>query len=286
MTAPPSYPHVHVDVSEEQAELVALELFELGASGLERRDQTTLAEPVRGEGVTLVASFDDESAALRAHETLGARYAARLERVCGRAWADAWKAYFKPTKLGERLWITPSWTAAPAQPDELVLTIDPENAFGSGIHETTRLVLREVDRLVKGGESVLDVGCGSGILSIAAVLLGAACAEAIDIDSDAVEVTSRNAERNGVAGRVSTSMETLAGLPEAHALVLANIRADVLIGMARPLQSRVALGGHLVLSGVLRAQEAEVRAAFSELALERTAHEGEWMSLTFRSELT
>src|SRR5512139_1404763 len=163
----PRYPYVHVTVPASDAELVANELWERGAAGVEERDATTLLRGEAGaEGVTLVASFADEAHAEAAREALADRFEARLEFVVGDDWAHAWRAYFKPTRVGERLVIRPSWEPVEAAPHEVVLTIDPGNAFGSGIHETTRLVLRESDRRGRGGERGLDVRGGSGILAI------------------------------------------------------------------------------------------------------------------------
>src|SRR5690606_33199087 len=124
-------------------------------------------------------------------------------------------------------------------------------AFGTGTHESTRLVLAEVDALVRGGERVLDVGCGSGILSIGALLLGAGSALAIDVDPIAVSVTAENAAENGVADRLRAETTAIEDVGGDYELVLANIQSGVLIPMAPSLTARVSPGGHLVLSGLL-----------------------------------
>ncbi len=197
----------------------------------------------------------------------------------GDEWRDGWRKYFKPTRLGPRLLIRPSWEPVEPEPTDVVLTIDPGNAFGSGIHETTRLVLREIDARVRGGERVLDVGCGSGILAIAARLLGAGEAICVDVDPDAIRVTDENAELNEVT--LSASTTDVGDMTSEHDLVLANIQANVLIPMAPDLSARVAAGGTLVLSGILVGQEDEIAAAYRAcgLRLERVQAENDWRAL-------
>lgn len=274
----PRYPYVHVEVPAEEADEVSGELWELGASGVEERDATTLAKS--GDGtVTLVASFDDEDAASEALSYFEERYPARLEHVVGDAWRDEWRKYFKPTRLGDRLVIRPSWEPWEASARDVVLVLDPGRAFGSGLHETTRLVLREIDARVRGGERILDVGCGSGILAIAALLLGAGSAVATDNDPDAVEVTRENATLNGVTDRLEASTTDVTDLEGTYPFVVANIEARVLIPMAPALSARVAPGGTLVLSGILRGQEDEVAAAYGSLRRLETPTDGEWVAL-------
>src|SRR5262249_50900336 len=159
--------------------------------------------------VTLVASFEDDESAAEAVEAFRDRYAAHVEHVVGDAWRDEWRKYFKPTRLGERLVIRPSWEPFEKQDGDVVLVIDPGRAFGAGLHETTRLVLRAIDARIRGGERVLDVGCGSGILAIGALLLGAGDAVATDVDPEAVEVTNENAVLNGVADRIAASTTSI-----------------------------------------------------------------------------
>lgn len=274
----PRYPYLHVRVPAEAVELVSMELWDLGASGIEERDAATLTRGEEG-GITLVASFPDEESAQDAQVSLGESYPSHVEFVVGDEWRDGWKRFFKPVRLGERLVVRPSWESIETKPSDVVLTLDPGRAFGSGTHETTRLVLRELDRRVKGGESVLDVGTGSGILSIAALLLGAAHAHAIDVDADAIATTRENAELNGVLGRVVASTDPISAVEGSFPLVLANIQADVLIAMAGDLEARVADGGALVLSGILAGQDDEVRAAFPRLEEVGRERDGEWVAI-------
>ena len=162
-----------------------------------------------------------------------------------------------------------------------MLTVDPGAAFGSGIHETTRLVLREVDRRVQGDERVLDAGCGSGILAVAALLLGAKDAICVDVDPLAITVTGENAEHNGVSTRVQASTTPVADVAGEFELILANIQAWVLAEMADSLIARLAPRGTLILSGVLAGQEVELAESFTKLGAPTITRENEWVALTF-----
>lgn len=274
MTTPPRYPYVHVHVPAAKAELASDELWVLGAQGVEERDATTLLQ--NEEGVLLVASFGDEDLAHKAVAQL--RFPARVEFVVGDDWRDAWKAYFHPTEIGERLLLRPSWCEVDAT-DRTILTIDPGAAFGSGIHETTRLVLGEVDARLKPGVRVLDVGCGSGILSIAALLLGAEHAIGIDVDAMAIDVARENAKHNGVAHAFEASTAPIDAIDGRFPFILANIQAPILIAMADLLAARLEEGGVLILSGILAGQEDDVAKAFSTLTRESTPAENEWRAI-------
>lgn len=276
----PRYPYVHVDVTAEEVEEVSYLLWELGAQGVEERDASTL---LRSESeVTLVASFGDESEARRAMEELSPRVA-RLAFVEGDAWRDAYKQYFKVTPLGERLVVRPSWEPYTAAAHEVVVTVDPGRAFGTGTHESTRLLMQALDGCVRGGERVLDVGCGTGILAICALKLGAADALCVDVDPDAVAVTRENAEFNGVSGAVRAATTPIEQVTGRFELVLANIQASVLVPLAGPIAARVAPKGLLLMSGILKGQESEVLAAYPGFALERSPEEGEWIALILRA---
>jgi ribosomal protein L11 methyltransferase len=139
-----------------------------------------------------------------------------------------------------------------------------------------------LEQRVAGGERVLDVGCGSGVLSIAAVRLGAAAAVAVDIDEDALVVARRNAEINGVASRIETSARPLQDIDGAYDIVLANIETRVLIHMPNQLQARIAPGGILVLSGILRGERDELLAAYAPMRLEECLEDGEWCACLLR----
>jgi ribosomal protein L11 methyltransferase len=281
MSEEPRYPYVHVEVSAEEVEEVSYLLWELGAQGVEERDQTTLHRNTGDQGVTLVASFSDEAEARAAAAELYPREA-NVTFVVGDAWRDAYKAYFKVTRLGERLVIRPSWEPFTPAASDVVVTVDPGRAFGTGTHESTRLVMKELDQRVRGGERVLDVGCGTGILAICALKLGASSAVCIDVDPDAVAVTNENAELNGVRDRIEAAITPVEEMEGGYPLVLANIQATVLIPLAEPLAARVGPGGLLILSGILIGQEADVLAAYPQFDTLASPREGEWIALALQ----
>jgi len=285
-TAPPGgeprYPHVHVDVPRVRAELVSLELFELGAQGIEERDHSTMDGPSEGAPLTLVASFADERQARQVVRRLGRRFRATLRFVVGDTWRDAWKAGFRPTLVSPRIVVHPSWEPCTPRHGEVALTLDPGRAFGTGTHESTRLVLREIDRRLRPGDTVLDVGCGSGILGIAALLLGAHQVRAVDVDPDAVAVTRENARLNRVGSRLRASDTDVGRLRGRYNLVLANIEAGTLVALAPMLIARVAARGLLVLSGVLRDQREEVAQAFSRTRPVAVTAAGDWVAIVRR----
>lgn len=287
MVAEARYPYVHVEAPLAESEELSTLLFELGALGVEERDATTLDKPLTpGAEVMLVASFETEADAHEALEVLAELEPprpGRLEFVVGDAWRDAWRAHFKPTRIGARLVVRPSWEPFEATPSDVVLTIDPGRAFGTGTHETTRLVLTEIDARVHGGETVLDVGAGTGILAVAALLFGAASARCIDNDADTVGVVVETAERNEVAARLEANTTPVEDLTGTYDLVLANIEARVLIPLADALTARVAPGGTLVLSGILVGQEDDVLAAYPTLRCEARPVMGEWAALVLRA---
>jgi ribosomal protein L11 methyltransferase len=204
--------------------------------------------------------------------------------VVGDAWRDAWKEHYKPYAIAEGLVVRPPWEPYEAKPGEKVLELEPGRAFGTGLHETTRLVARAIRAHASEvqGKLVIDVGCGSGILALAALALGAAKAVAIDNDPEAIDVTRENAARNALSERCEASTTDVAALDLDAPLVLANIEARILIPMAADLQRRVAPGGLLLLSGILVPQKDDVRAAYPEMELLDAPALGEWVLLALR----
>ena len=200
-------------------------------------------------------------------------------------WAEAWKAHFPVLRVGRRLVIRPTWRRHRRGPDDVVLALDPGMAFGTGLHPTTRLCLGALeglaDRGVLDGARVLDVGCGSGILAIAAVRLGAASAFAVDTDPIAVEATVANARRNGIARRIRVAAGSLPSREPAFEVVLANLIASVLVTLARDLAAELQPDGVLLASGIFVDREGEVRSALEAAGLRVTERwsEGEWVAL-------
>jgi ribosomal protein L11 methyltransferase len=290
MTAPdasvPRYPYVAVDVPEPDADEAGALLFELGAQGVEQRDATTLAKGA-GELVTLVASFESHDDARAAIAELPAGWGARLEEVVGDAWRDEWKKHFEPFRVCEGVTVCPPWKTAPAGTDKLVV-LEPGRAFGTGLHETTSLVAQVLADTKLAGATVLDVGCGSGILALIALRLGAKRAVAVDVDPDAVAVTRENAARNGLQDRVAADVTPVGDVPGTFPVVLANIESGPLIALAPAIVARVARGGRLVLSGILApdvapAQLEGIRQAYSELRELDVKRKGEWIAVTMTS---
>ncbi len=205
-------------------------------------------------------------------------------------WANSWKVNFKPTRIGERLVIKPSWEAFEAGDGDIILELDPGMAFGTGTHATTRLCLELLETLVfrenafKVNGTVLDVGCGSGVLGVAAALFGATKVVSIDIDPIAITVTCENAVINGVSGVVAASETPLSEVSGSYSIVLANILAEALVKMSSSLTEKVAIGGFLVLSGILTEREEFVLSGFSQqpLNLHSVTRQEEWCCIVFR----
>lgn len=282
------YPYVAIDVDEEEADDAGAQLFELGAGGVESRDQTTLARGSVGK-VTLIASFEREEDARVAAGELPAEWLPRVEAVVGDAWRDEWKKYFEPFRIARGVVVCPPWRTYAPEAGEAVVVLEPGRAFGTGLHETTSLVaevLGENSARFRG-LPVLDVGCGSGVLSLVALALGAARARAVDVDPDAVLVTRENALRNRMDGRVDADGCPVADIEGRYQAVIANIEAGVLVEIAPSLVKCVAPGGLLVLSGILArdvapAQLENVRAAYSALLEESVVRKGESIAVVMR----
>ncbi len=281
----PRFPFVLVDVTTEAADDMSGLLFELGADGIEERDATTLAKGADGL-VTLVASFGTHEAAKDAIAQLDAANNPRLEEIIGDAWRDAWKEHFHPFLLCDGLVVAPPWEKYVGESDSTrVLELEPGRAFGTGLHETTSLVAQALAKH-KGdfaGQPILDVGCGSGILSLVALAFGAKTARAIDNDADVIGVVVENAERNDFGSRIEADTTDIADVTETFPLVVANIEADVLINMSAALKKSVEPRGLLVLSGILAPQKDRVVAAFSTLELLDAPARGEWVALVLRA---
>ncbi len=192
-------------------------------------------------------------------------------------WANNWKKYFKPFAVGNKIMIKPSWEELPSKTDKKVLNIDPGHIFGTGGHETTQLCIEMIEKVTAEGDRVLDIGCGSGILSIASLLLGASFADAVDIDPNAVEIAYSNAERNGIeresyrvsAGNIleDTVLQKQYGT-KGYDVVEANIVADVIIALSELVPSFLKNGGYFITSGIITTRLEDVYGALSENGFE------------------
>ena len=219
-------------------------------------------------------------------ERFGMACAERLQvdSLDDRDWVRAWMDGYAPMRFGERLWIVPTGFETP-DPDAVNLLLDPGLAFGTGTHPTTALCLEWLDAHPPLDQVVIDYGCGSGILGIAALKLGARKVWAVDNDPQALIATLDNAQRNGVAARITTALP--ADMPECQAdLLLANILANPLIELAAHFACLLGDGGDLVLSGILAEQAASVSAAYQQNFVVQPAEQREdWVRLTARRHL-
>jgi ribosomal protein L11 methyltransferase len=200
-------------------------------------------------------------------------------------WATAWKKYYKPFHISDSVVIKPSWEEYEKQTGELVIEMDPGMAFGTGTHETTRLCSQLLEKYVKKEDTVIDVGCGTGILSIIAVKLGASHAEAIDIDEVAARVSKENCAINGVIDRITVRKGVLADLePQKADIVVANIIADVVIGLSGLMPSYLKKDGVLLTSGIIRERRDDVVKAYTGLGFDllEILEMGEWVAIAFK----
>lgn len=200
-------------------------------------------------------------------------------------WAENWKKYYKPISLG-RVTVVPAWEKYEAKDGEVVVRMDPGMAFGTGTHETTRLVMRILQDVIKGGERVLDVGTGSGILSICASKLGAGEIFAYDIDPVAVRVAKENAEADGCDNITVGVSDLLAGVDRAkpYGVCVANIVADIILRMLPDIGALLLPGAPLILSGIIAPRKEDVieAAAAQGFLVEREEQENDWVALLVR----
>ncbi len=206
--------------------------------------------------------------------------------------ANNWKQYFKPLTVGEKILILPEWETLEKETDRTVFVINPGMSFGTGSHHTTRLCLERLEKYIKPGMNVLDLGCGSGILSQVALLLGAESATAVDIDPNAAKIARENAERNGIseeryrifAGNVLEDETLVKNLSDRkYDLVLANIVADVIIALAPQIPTYLKEEGVYITSGIITDRGDEVLAAYKTLGmtLENKSQSGDWLALDY-----
>jgi len=213
-------------------------------------------------------------------------------------WANNWKKHFKPSRIGRRIIIKPTWEEWDSSEDAIILEIDPGMAFGTGTHPTSRLCLETMERIyfreapfnssdIITHSDFLDVGTGSGILAIGAAKFGAERIVALDIDPKAVSIAEQNLELNHVRDIVSVSTVPLSEITGSFAVIAANILAEELVRMAKDLVGKLRKGGFLILSGILTEKEGAVINGFAgfPLNLVETTREGEWSCITFRLEI-
>ena len=283
---------VRLAITPEQAETYEDALLGVGAVSvtfMDAEDQP-IFEPDLGttplwSNTHLLALFeaDTDPANLVAHLQLltgGELPAHEIEHIEDQDWERSWMDNFQPMRFGQRLWIVPSWHAAP-EPEAVNLLLDPGLAFGTGTHPTTALCLEWLDGQDLNDCTMIDFGCGSGILAIAALLLGAPQAIGTDIDPQALEASRDNAGRNGIdPARFPVYLP--ADMPQQPAeVVVANILAGPLVSLAPQITALVKAGGRLALSGILAEQAEKVRAAYADaFDLDPTAIKDGWVRIS------
>ncbi|GAA4858467.1 50S ribosomal protein L11 methyltransferase [Paenibacillus vulneris] len=222
-----------------------------------------------------------------------------LKEVDDEDWANAWKQYFKPLRISERLTIKPTWEDYQPTPEELIIELDPGMAFGTGTHATTSLCLRTLEKVIQGGEDVIDVGTGSGVLAIAASKLGAKHVLAVDLDPVAVSSATENARLNGLESNITVKLSDLLGvLRESEAegseaslgvkipvqVVVANILAEIILLFVKDVYDVLAPGGTYVVSGIIKSKQDDVEKGLAEAGFTVTeCHEDQdWVVIIAR----
>ena len=231
-----------------------------------------------------ISHLKDQLAALRAQypATDFGSLDVQLANVKDEDWENNWKQYYKPFRAGERLVIKPSWEAYEPKEGDLVLELDPGMAFGTGTHETTFMCMEQLEKYITPGCRAIDVGCGSGILGLAAAKLGASDVLAIDLDELAVKVAAENTEKNGLSNVVRVAHgDLLEKRDEKADVIVANIIADVICYLCGPVKKHLLEGGTFICSGIIREREEDVQralAAAGYTVCNRLA-KGEWVCL-------
>ncbi|MGR6841135.1 50S ribosomal protein L11 methyltransferase [Aliivibrio wodanis] len=285
---------VKLNATSENAEQISDMLMEetgaLSVTFLDAKD-VPIFEPLPGEtrlwGETdIVALYDAETdmdlviAQLKTSSVLDDNFAYKVEQLEDKDWEREWMDNFHPMKFGERLWICPSWLEIP-EPDAINVMLDPGLAFGTGTHATTALCLEWLESIDLTGKTVIDFGCGSGILAIAAIKLGAAKVVGIDIDPQAITASKENATRNGVADQLELFLPQDQPENLVADVVVANILAAPLRELSSIITAHVAPGGALAMSGVLDTQALDVASYYSEnFTLDAIAEQQEWCRIS------
>lgn len=305
---PDSWLEIACDVPEEHSDVVAEFLTHLSGSGVcidnlnvDAFSVSEIPDSVRVVIKAYLPADSDPAPQMLKLETFLSELSGRHPTACfGRPalssvksedWSSSWKVHFKPLRVGKHLLIVPTWEEAAQLPGDLVLRIDPGMAFGTGGHETTRLCLEMLEQVLEKScrtvaPSLLDLGTGSGILAMAASLLGAGRILALDIDPDAVDVARENLDLNQLSERIECGTVPLESLTERFDIILANILAEELVRLAPYLTARLNPGGSLILSGILAEKEPLVRLGFDSQPLQygQTATAGEWVAILYRNE--
>lgn len=301
---------ISITTNTQGADIVSEALMRTGAKGTQIIDRADVPDPTKPSGywelidpkliedmpeeVIVKAWFQDLEQLAPLQETIAqlpalagfdlGGLAISSNEVLEKDWAEYWKRFYKPFRIASRLVVRPTWEVYEKQADDVVIDLDPGLAFGTGTHETTALCAELIEQYYAGG-TVLDVGTGSGILAIAAALLGAEDVLAIDIDPLAVRTAQENVDMNALGNRVSVRQgDLLEGAKGPYDFVVANILADVIIMLSDPLRQVLKQGAIFVCSGIIRDREGDVREALIRWGYEifDTRHRGEWVAFAAR----
>ena len=210
------------------------------------------------------------------------------QMVAEEDWMNAWKEYYKPFHLGHHIFVVPSWIEAEPEEDDILLTMDPGMAFGTGTHETTSMCMALLEDHVKPGDTVFDIGCGSGILGIVAAKVGAGEVVCSDLDPNAVLVAKENVEKNGVSDVITVCQGDLVKIPEIQGkkadILVANIIADVIIGVCPNLPPYIKENGIFISSGIIKERKEDVVKALKEngYQIEQIVEKGNWVAILSR----
>ena len=297
---------ISIAAPAELVEAVANVFNELGSGGVVLEDPALIVDlitsgtaetvaptlqPPPGEQVVVKGYFIGDTSLPERMKTLTLRLANfpvqwRTREVKEQDWATSWQKYYKPVRVGKNIMVKPSWEDYVARVGETVIELDPGMAFGCGTHATTAMCLALLEELVPGCAVVYDLGTGSGILAVAAALLGARQVTAVDIDALAVQTARDNAWRNGVSERVAVAQGNLldnlaCGRVD---LIVANIIADVIIQLAPDAVAALKPGGSLIASGIINDRSEEVRRALGDVGLKpvKELAEGEWVAMVYQ----
>ncbi|MBV6818311.1 50S ribosomal protein L11 methyltransferase [Rahnella sp. PD12R] len=282
-----------INTTGENAETLSDALIESGAVSVTFQDthDNPVFEPLPGETLLwgdtdAIGLYDAETdmeevvAMLENEPLLGKGFVHKIEQLEDKDWEREWMDNFHPMRFGERLWICPSWRDVP-DPTAVNVMLDPGLAFGTGTHPTTAMCLQWLDSLDLTDKTVIDFGCGSGILAIAALKLGAKHVVGIDIDPQAIQASRDNAERNGVSERLSLYLPKDQPENLSADVVVANILAGPLRELAPLISVLPVAGGHLGLSGILASQAQSVADAYRDkFELDTVAEKEEWCRIT------
>lgn len=302
------YMEVTISTTTAGSEIISDLLMRLGAAGTQILDRADLPDPSKPtanwelmdqsvidampEDVQVKAWFDESalntvmgslkeqlSLLQSQNEGLGT-LSLSLQGVKEEDWAENWKQYYKPFRLGEHMVVKPTWEPWDTQAGDLIIEIDPGMAFGTGTHETTAMCVGLIEKYYQGG-SLLDVGTGSGILAIAAARLGAKGIVAVDIDPDAVRVAQENVAHNGLTDAIDVREgDLLQGLSQRFQFAVANILAPVICMLAAPLKAHLLPGGKFICSGIIAEAESDVNEALlaAGYTVDEIQHKGDWVA--------